>query len=478
MKGSAAIVTFDLYVDGAWTASASDERIDVLDPATEARIGDVPAGSAADVDLAVAAARRALADWSRVEPGERAKLVSRLADEIDRRQDEFTDIVVAEVGTPRRVARWAQVGLGIVDLREAAAAAADFPWEEPLRNSLIVREPVGVVGAITPWNYPLHQITAKIGAALAAGCTVVVKASEVAPLTARALAEAVDAVRIPPGVFNLVNGYGRVVGEAIAAHPDIDMVSFTGSSAVGKRVLELAAATVKRVSLELGGKSAALILDDLSDEAFAKAVPHTVRACYMNGGQSCNAQTRLLVPRDRLGAAEGLAAAAAAAYAPGDPSDDATKLGPMVTAAQRDKVLRYIRTGVEEGARLVAGSAEAPAGTGFFVEPAVFSDVDPASTIAQEEIFGPVLSIIAYDSVDEAISIANGTVYGIAGAVWSADADRAKATARRLHATQIEVNGGKFNGAAPFGGFKQSGYGREGGAFGLEEFVEIKSLQL
>lgn len=471
-------MTLDLYVDGAWTASASAERVEVLNPATEERIGDVPAGSPADVDLAVAAARRALEGWAATDPGERAKLVSRLADELERRQEELTDIVVAEVGTPRRTARWAQVGLGIVDLREAAAAAADFPWEEPLRNSLIVREPVGVVGAITPWNYPLHQITAKIGAAFAAGCTVVVKASEVAPLTARALAEAIDAVGVPPGVFNLVNGYGPTVGEALAVHPDVDMVSFTGSNAVGKRILELAAGTVKRVSLELGGKSAAVLLDDLSDEEFARAVPHTVRACYMNGGQSCNAQTRMLVPRARLAQAEVLAKAAAEAYVPGDPTADATKLGPMVTAAQRDKILNYVRTGLEEGATLVAGSSEAPAGPGFFVAPTVLSDVSPTATVAQEEIFGPVLSIIPFDTEEEAVAIANGTIYGIAGAVWSGDPARAQAVARRMRATQIEVNGGRFNGAAPFGGFKQSGHGREGGAFGLEEFVEIKSLQL
>ncbi|BAH51415.1 aldehyde dehydrogenase family protein [Rhodococcus opacus] len=468
----------DLYVDGTWTASASAERIDVVDPTTEERIGDVPAGSSEDVDLAVAAARRALPSWSQTEPNVRAEFVSRLADELERRQDQITDIVVAEVGTPRRVARWAQVGLGIVDLREAVTAAENFPFEEALRNSLIVREPVGVIGCITPWNYPLHQITAKLGAALVTGCTVVVKASEVAPFTARALAEAVDAVGIPAGVFNLVHGYGPIVGEAIAVHPDIDMVSFTGSNSVGKRVLELAAGTVKRVSVELGGKSAAVLLDDLDADDFAKAVQHTVRACFMNGGQSCNAQTRMVVPRSRLAESEELAAEAVAAYIPGDPTDGDTKLGPMVTAAQRERVLGYIRTGVKEGAKLVAGSVDAPTGTGYFVEPTVFSEVDPDATIAQEEIFGPVLSIIPYDTPGHAVEIANGRIFGIAGAVWSSDPERAKSVARKLRATQIEVNGGKFNGAAPFGGFKQSGHGREGGSFGLEEFTEIKSLQL
>ncbi|GAA4546634.1 aldehyde dehydrogenase family protein [Pseudonocardia xishanensis] len=471
------IVVLDLYVDGAWIPSVTTDLIEVLNPATGERIAQVPAGAAADVDRAVEAAARAREGWAATDPGERAKLVSRLADELERRQDELTDLVVAEVGTPRRTARWAQVGLGILDLREAAAAAADFPWEEPLRNSVIVREPVGVVGAITPWNYPLHQITAKIGAAFAAGCTVVVKASEVAPLTANLLAEAVHAVGVPAGVFNLVHGHGWTVGEALAAHPDVDMVSFTGSNAVGKRIIELSAGTVKRVSLELGGKSAAVLLADLTDEEFAKAVPHTVRACYMNGGQSCNAQTRMLVPRERLGAAEELAKRAAESYTLGDPTADGTRLGPMVTEAQRDKVLGYVRTGLSEGARLVTGSTEAWDGPGYFVAPTVLSDVSPEATVAQEEIFGPVLSIIPFDTEDEAVAIANGTIFGIAGAVWSTDAAHAEAVARRIRATQIEINGGGFNGAAPFGGFKQSGHGREGGAFGLEEFVEIKSMQ-
>jgi acyl-CoA reductase-like NAD-dependent aldehyde dehydrogenase len=471
------LVSLELYIDGGWIASAATEWIEVLDPATEKPLADVPAGDSADVDRAVRAARRALPGWAATAPPERAAFVSRLADELERRGDELTGTVVSEVGTPRRTARWAQVGLGVLDLREAVTAAAGFPWEQSLRNSVVVREPVGVVGAITPWNYPLHQITAKIGAALVAGCTVVVKASEVAPLTANLLAEAVDAVGVPAGVFNLVHGYGHVAGEALVRHPDVDMVSFTGSNAVGKRIIELSAGTVKRVSLELGGKSAAVLLPDLTDEEFATAVPHTVRACYMNGGQSCNAQTRMLVPRERLAVAEELAKRAAEAYVPGDPAADATKLGPLVTADQRDTVLGYVRTGVAEGARLVTGSTEPLDGPGYFVAPTVLSDVAPDATVAQEEIFGPVLSIIPFDTEDEAVEIANGTIFGIAGAVWSADTAHAEAVARRIRATQIEVNGGGFNGAAPFGGFKQSGHGREGGAFGLEEFVEIKSMQ-
>ncbi|MEQ3549924.1 aldehyde dehydrogenase family protein [Pseudonocardia nematodicida] len=470
-------MSLELYIDGAWAPSVGTEWIEVLDPSTEKSLTDVPAGDPADVDRAVAAARRALDGWAATAPSERAAVVTRLADELERRQEELTDLVVAEVGTPRRTARWAQVGLGILDLREAVTAARDFPWEQPLRNSVVVREPVGVVGAITPWNYPLHQITAKVGAALIAGCAVVVKASEVAPLTANLLAEAVDAVGVPAGVFNLVHGSGHVVGEALARHADVDMVSFTGSNAVGKRIIELSAATVKRVSLELGGKSAALLLPDLTDDEFARAVPHTVRACYMNGGQSCNAQTRMLVPRERLGVAEELAARAAEAYVPGDPAADTTRLGPMVTATQRDKVLGYVRTALDEGARLVTGSTEPLDGDGYFVAPTVLADVAPDATVAQEEVFGPVLSIIAFDSEEEAVAIANGTVFGIAGAVWSTDSAHAETVARRIRATQIEINGGGFNGAAPFGGFKQSGHGREGGAFGLDEFVEIKSMQ-
>ncbi|NKQ56745.1 aldehyde dehydrogenase family protein [Amycolatopsis sp. K13G38] len=470
-------MTSDLYVGGSWTSSTGAERVTVLNPATEEAIGDVPSGTPEDVALAVRAARRAFEDWAETGPGERAKFVARLADELERRQDEITGVLVAEVGTPRRVARWAQVGLGIVDLREASAAAAEFAWQENLRNSLIIREAIGVVGCITPWNYPLHQITAKIGAALCAGCTVVVKASEVAPLTARALAQAIDAVGFPPGVFNLLHGYGTVVGEALARHPDVDMVSFTGSTAVGRRILELAAPSIKRVALELGGKSASVLLDDAD---LAVAVPHTVRASYLNGGQSCNAQTRMLVARHQLAEAGELAAEAAAQYVPGDPADDATKLGPMVSAVQRDRVLSYVRQGIEDGARLLTGSPEPSRrhSRGYFVEPAVFSEVDPNARIAQEEIFGPVLSIIPYDTDEEAVAIANGTPYGLAGAVWSADAQRAQRVARRLRATQIEVNGGKFNAAAPFGGYRQSGLGREGEAFGLGEFVEVKSLQL
>jgi acyl-CoA reductase-like NAD-dependent aldehyde dehydrogenase len=344
-------------------------------------------------------------------------------------------------------------------------------------NSLIVREPIGVVGCITPWNYPLHQIAAKVAPALAAGCTVVVKPSEVAPLNAFVLAEIMDEVGLPAGVFNLVTGFGPVVGEAIAAHRDVDMVSFTGSTRAGKRVTEVAAGTVKRVALELGGKSANVIL---ADADLATAVPDGVNKCYLNSGQTCSALTRMLGPRDKLAEVEELARTAAETFTPGDPFDPATRIGPLVSAAQRDRVRMYIDKGLGEGARLVTGGVETPEGleSGFFVAPTVFSDVTRDMTIAREEIFGPVLVIIPYDSEDEAVDIANDTDYGLAGGVWSGDPEHAKAVARRLRTGQVEVNGGSFNPMAPFGGYKQSGNGREFGSFGLEEFLEVKSLQL
>jgi aldehyde dehydrogenase (NAD+) len=334
-----------------------------------------------------------------------------------------------------------------------------------------------VVGAITPWNYPLHQICAKVAPALAAGCTVVVKPSEVAPLNAFLLADLLDELGLPPGVFNLITGLGPVVGEAMAAHPGIDMISFTGSTGAGRRVSEVASGTIKRVALELGGKSPNVILDDAP---LQDAITDGVSKCYLNSGQTCSALTRMLVPRERLGEAEQIAAAVAAHFAPGDPFDPETTLGPLVSDAQRERVRSYIRKGQEEGAKLVAGGAEPPEGLerGFFVRPTVFSEVTPDMTIAQEEIFGPVLAIMPYDDEDDAVRIANDTVYGLAGGVWSADEERAKQVARRIRTGQVEINGGAFNPLAPFGGYKQSGHGRELGHFGLEEFLQVKSLQL
>jgi acyl-CoA reductase-like NAD-dependent aldehyde dehydrogenase len=373
-----------------------------------------------------------------------------------------------------------QVGLPKGNFAITAGLLGTYKFEEEIGNSLVVREPFGVVGCISPWNYPLHQIALKVAPALAAGNTVVVKPSEVAPINAFILAEIVHDAGLPAGVFNLVTGVGPVVGEAIAAHPDVDMVSFTGSTRAGKRVAEVASQNVKKVSLELGGKSPNVILDDLDDEGFTKAVAAGVGKCFLNSGQTCTALTRMLVPRARLAQAEQIAAAAASKFTVGDPFDPASRLGPLVSAVQRDRVRGFIQTGIDEGATLVTGGTASPEGltAGFFVQPTIFSNVTPDMTIAREEIFGPVLSIIPYDTEEDAIRIANDTIYGLAAGVWSATPERAKQVARRLKAGQIEVNGGSFNPAAPFGGYKQSGLGREAGKFGLEEFCEVKSMQL
>ncbi|HEY1281268.1 MAG TPA: aldehyde dehydrogenase family protein [Acidimicrobiales bacterium] len=465
-----------LFIDGTWVPSDGSGHLEVINSTTEEVMATVPEGTAADIDRAVAAARRAFPAWSQTSVDERAKYLTRIQEGLEARTEEIATVVAQEVGMPVKLSQIIQAGLPKANFGIAALEVQEFPFEERIGNSLVVHEPIGVVGCITPWNYPLHQIALKVAPALAAGCTVVLKPSEVAPVNAFILAEVIDDAGLPAGVFNLVTGVGPVVGEAIASHPDVDMVSFTGSTRAGKRVAELAAQSVKRVALELGGKSANVILEDAD---FQKAVTDGVGKCFLNSGQTCTALTRMLVPRDRLAEAETIAAAAAANFTPGDPFEKGSRLGPLVSAVQRDRVRGYIETGVEEGARLVTGGADAPDGldTGFFVKPTVFSDVTPDMTIAQEEIFGPVLSIMPYDSEDEAVRIANGTIYGLAGGVWSGDPDRALRVARRLRAGQIEVNGGAFNARAPFGGYKQSGVGREAGKYGLEEFLEVKALQ-
>lgn len=466
-----------LYIDGAWVASTGTGLIDVIDSTTEAVMGCVPEGTPADVDSAVAAAKAAFPAWAARPVEERTALLSKVAEALGANMDSLADLITHEVGMPKMLSQLVQVGLPLNSFATAGQIAADFTWEQTVGNSLIVREPIGVVGCITPWNYPLHQIAAKVAPALAAGCTVVVKPSEVAPLNAFVLADIFEEVGVPAGVFNLVTGHGPVVGEALAAHKDVDMISFTGSTRAGKRVTEVAAGTVKRVALELGGKSANVIL---ADADLSKAVPDGVSKCFLNSGQTCSALTRMLVPRDKLAEVEELARAAAESFTPGDPFDGSTRLGPLISAAQRDRVRGYIDKGIGEGAKLVTGGGETPDGldTGYFVAPTVFSDVTRDMTIAREEIFGPVLVIIPYDSEEEAIEIANDTDYGLAGGVWSGDAEHAKAVARRLRTGQVEVNGGGFNPMAPFGGYKQSGNGREFGSFGLEEFLEIKSMQL
>jgi len=465
-----------IYIDGAWVPSTGTGTIDVTNSTTEEVMGSIPDGTPEDVDRAVKAARAAFPGWAATSREERGKYLQRITEGLQARMTEIASTVAGEVGMPLNLSMMIQAGLPTMTFGSMAEVVDSFAFEEQIGSSLVVREPVGVVGAITPWNYPLHQIAAKVAPALAAGCTVVLKPSEVAPLNAFILAEIIDEVGLPQGVFNLVAGVGPVVGEAIAAHPDVDMVSFTGSTRAGRRVSELASATVKRVALELGGKSPNVILDDADLE---RAVADGVGKCYLNSGQTCSALTRMLVPRSKLAEAEAIAVKAAEAYTPGDPFTEGTRLGPLVSAVQRERVRNYINKGVEEGARLLTGGAEAPEGLdkGYFVRPTVFSDVRSDMTIAQEEIFGPVLAILPYDTEDEAVEIANDTIYGLAGGVWSGDPERAKAVARRLRTGQVEVNGGSFNPMAPFGGYKQSGHGRELGKFGLEEYLEVKSLQ-
>jgi len=470
-----------LYIDGQWVPSTGSGTIDVVNAATEEVMGSIPEGTTEDVDRAVAAARAAFDGWARTDPAERAKALQALSDGLGARNQEIAETITGEVGMPLFLSQLIQAGLPTAVAGSYVGLLDEVQWEEQVGNSLVVKEPVGVVGAITPWNYPLHQIVAKVAPALAAGCTVVLKPSEVAPLYAFILAEIVDSIGLPAGVFNLVSGTGPVVGEAIAAHPDVDMVSFTGSTRAGTRVAEVAAPTVKRVALELGGKSANVILDDLDGAELDTAVRKGVQSCYLNSGQTCTAFTRMLVPRDRhdeivdivRGEVEDV-------YTVGDPATGGGRLGPVISDAQRDRVRGYIQAGIDEGATLVTGGVEAPEGlpTGYYVRPTVFAGVDNSMRIAQEEIFGPVLTVIPYDDVDDAVRIANDSPYGLSGGVWGADKDRAQAVARRLRTGQVEVNGGSFNPLAPFGGYKSSGNGRELGKYGLEEFLQTKAMQL
>ncbi len=462
-----------LYIDGSWIAPDGRGTLDVIDSTTEEVFGTVPEGSPVDIDRAVAAARAAFPSWSEYAPSARGSLLTRVAQELDRRRDEIAEIITHEVGMPKPLSASIQVEMGVSAFSIAGELARTYEFEEKA-DALVVKEPIGVVGCITPWNYPLNQIGAKVAYALAAGCTVVLKPSEVAPVNAFVLAEIMDGIGFPPGVFNLVTGLGPVVGEALASHPDVDMVSFTGSTRAGKRVAELASQSIKRVALELGGKSPNVILDDADLET---AVPAGVASAYRNCGQTCDALTRMLVPRSRLAEVDALARAAAESFTVGDPFAAGTRLGPLISDVQRARVRAYIDQGVAEGARLLTGGSEAPAGLerGYFVQPTVFSDVAPTMTIAREEIFGPVLSIIPYDTEEEAIAIANDTVYGLAGGVWGS-AERAESVARKLRAGQVSVNRGNGGPPAPFGGYKQSGLGREHGPYGLEEFLEVKAL--
>ncbi len=465
------------YIGGAWIPPAGRETIEVIDPTTEEVIARVPSGTPEDVDRAVNSAREAFEAWSQVPVEDRAEACAAVGKGLYARQEEIATLISREMGMPIRLSTMIQAGLPVMSFSSQPQLVGEVTWEERIGNSLVVREPVGVVGAITPWNYPLHQISAKVAPALAAGCTVVLKPSEVTPLNAFILAEVIEEVGLPPGVFNLVCGYGPVVGEAMSAHPGIDMISFTGSTRAGRQVAANAAQTVKRVALELGGKSPNVILDDAD---LQKAVVDGVQKCFLNSGQTCSALTRMLVPRDQLPMVEEIARQTAEAYTVGGPFEDGTTLGPIVSETQRERVRFYIEKGIGEGAKLVTGGAEAPEDrdTGYFVRPTVFSEVTPEMTIAQEEVFGPVLAIQPYEDEEDAIRIANATAYGLAGGVWSADEQHAQRVARRLRTGQVEINGGVFNPLAPFGGYKQSGHGRELGRHGLEEFLTVKALQL
>ncbi|MER7903976.1 aldehyde dehydrogenase family protein [Streptomyces sp. NPDC095614] len=457
-----------MYIGGEWRPAAGPDTIAVVNPADEQVIGHVPAGTAEDVDAAVRAARAAFPGWAATPPAERAGRIAALRDVLAARKDEIAGTVTAELGSPLPLSQAVHAGVPVLVAGSYAELAASYAFEEKLGNSTVLLEPVGVVGAITPWNYPLHQIVAKVAPALAAGCTVVLKPAEDTPLTAQLFAEAVQEAGLPAGVFNLVTGIGAVAGQALAEHEGVDLVSFTGSTAVGRRIGATAGAAVKRVALELGGKSANVILPGAD---LAKAVNVGVANVMSNSGQTCSAWTRMLVDAERYEEAVALAATAVAKYVPGE------RIGPVVNAEQQARVRGYIEKGVEEGARLVAGGPEAPRDQGYYVSPTVFADVTPDMTIAQEEIFGPVLSILRYEDVDDALRIANGTVYGLAGAVWGADDEEAVAFARRMDTGQVDINGGCFNPLAPFGGYKQSGVGRELGPHGLSEYLQTKSLQ-
>ncbi|MGV0746479.1 aldehyde dehydrogenase family protein [Mycolicibacterium sp. XJ870] len=463
----------ELYIDGQWVSPMGTEAIDVIDPATEQVIGHVPCGSVEDVDLAVAAARRAFDPLISV--AERRERLSRVIESMEKRLPDIAETITREMGAPIRIAQTVQTQVPLAVARGFADALATFEFEERIGNSLVVREPYGMVAAITPWNYPLYQVVAKVLPAIAAGCTVVLKPSNEAPLSVFEFIETLRDAGLPPGVVNLVSGPGRVVGERMSEHPDVDFVSFTGSTGVGSRVGELAGKTIKKVALELGGKSANVILDggDL-----ATAVKVGVGNAFLNGGQTCMAWTRMLVPRARYAEALELIETAASKYPVGDPWDPGTRIGPSASRAQYETVLGFIERAKRDGARLLLGGAQKLRDVGYFVAPTVFADVDPDSELGQEEVFGPVLAVIPFDDTDDALRIANGTPYGLSGAVWAADDDTAIAFARAVQTGQLDVNGGKYNPAAPFGGYKKSGIGRELGRFGFEEYLQLKSLQL
>ena len=463
------------YVDGAWVDRPDAARIAVYNPYSEEVIGHVAAGSPADVDLAVAAARRAFGSFSQASVVDRLALLTRIKELLEERSEQFAQAIVAEMGAAIGFARAGQCHFGIEHVRAAIEVLRDFEFETQVNGIHVRKEPVGVVAAITPWNWPLYQITAKVAPAIAAGCTVVLKPSELSPFSALLFAQVMHDAGTPPGVLNLVNGSGEVVGAAMAAHPDVDMVSFTGSTRAGVLVAQAAAPTVKRVIQELGGKSPNVFLPDAD---FASAVPKGVLGATRNVGQSCAAPTRMVVPRSRLAEVEGLAAEAAATIIVGDPLDEQTMLGPLANKAQFAKVQELIQSGIDEGAKLVCGGPGLPQGLnhGYFARPTIFSEVTTDMRIAQEEIFGPVVVLQPYEDEEDAIRIANATVYGLSSHVQSADQEAARRFARRIRAGQVHINYPAWSPYAPFGGYKMSGNGREYGLFGVEEYLEVKAI--
>ena len=465
-----------IYIDGQWVEASGRGVIEVIDPATEQCIGSVPVGSAADVDAAVAAAKAAFPSWSQSSIEERQGYLNAISAAIGERGEELAQLITSEVGTPINYSRMAMVGTPRVVSRSYAKMLDSFEWETEVRNSLVVKEAIGVVGMITPWNFPLHQIIGKVAPALAAGCTMVLKPSKEAPLNAFVLADIIDGIGLPAGVFNLVSGHGRDIGKTLSGHPDVDMVSFTGSTGAGVQVSEVAAATVKRVTLELGGKSANIILDDAD---VTKAAKMAVFACFGNSGQECSALSRLLVPTSKRDEVVAVVAATMERYSVGDPLDESMRCGPMVSKRQQESVADYIASGIADGATLIAGGEGMPEGleAGYFVRPTAFADVTPEMRIFREEVFGPLLAITTYETEEEAIALANDSEYGLSGGVWSADEERAMRVARAMRTGQVSINGGAFNVSAPFGGYKLSGNGRELGLHGLEEFLEIKAIQ-
>ena len=463
------------YVNGQWQAATSQDHFEVHDASTEEVMATVPQGTTEEASQAVLAARAAFPAWAALSVEERCQYIDKIVAGLKARTDEMATAIAREVGMPIKMAKMIQVGGPVFNWGNAAKVARAYHYEEKVGNSLVVREPIGVVGCITPWNFPLNQITLKVAPALAAGCTVVLKPSEIAPVNAMILTEIIHAAGLPPGVFNLVNGAGPVVGEVLASHPEVDMVSFTGSTRAGKRVAALAAESVKRVTLELGGKSASVVLPDAD---MAAAVKGTLSACLLNSGQTCSAHTRMLVPESRYEEIKALLQAGIAKYPLGISLDENSRLGPLITATQRERVTGFIQQGLQEGAELIAGGSDKPPfDKGYFVHPTALR-VKPDDTLAREEIFGPVLVVLTYKDEDEAARIANNTIYGLGGGVWSGSDEHALAFARRMRTGQVDINGAPFNGNAPFGGYKQSGNGRENGKYGFEEFLEHKAIQL